>query len=270
MTVEFVTQPSVYVIGRLLPQSEAIEAFFADHGFSGEAVGVGAEGDAAVPSMQIPIEVGARNCYQSFDRGRPHSAHVRHLVSVGHGSTLEHCVWQVLLSGVSRSCGRELLRHRHLSPSELSQRYCDASRLRFVVPPKLLGDYEQWRGEVTEEYQLHLEGRRRFEKFWQHCEDAIAMYERLRPTGATKLDREAARSVLPECTETRIVFTGNARAYRGLFERRCHEAADAEIRRVCCVLFDLLAADCRDVFADYTKRPLPDGTFAVDTPHRGI
>lgn len=256
--IQFVTEPSVYVTGRLLPDGPEIRRFVDDHGFTGAAIL-----PAGTPPQEVPITVGSRTCYQSFDHGRPHAEHVRHLVEVMHGSCLEHCVWQVLLSGISRACGRELLRHRHLSPSELSQRYCDLTKTRFVVPPKLLPDLD-WplKGDQAA-------GARVF-AFRRAIQEAMQAYRTLLPEKSTKRDREAARSVLPECVETRVVFTANARAFRNLFERRCSEHADAEIRRVCCLLFGRLAADAPNVFADYTATPLPDGTFALMTPTRSV
>lgn len=246
--VQFVTEPSVYVTARLLPQFGEIDRFLDDHGFGGEKL-------LRADSVEVPITMGSRCCYQSFDAvGREHGDHVRHLVEVQHGSCLEHCVWQVLLSGVSRACGRELLRHRHLSPSELSQRYCDLRYCRFVVPPKLLPRFVV--GETG--------------TFVRACHDAAEAYAAMLPEKPTKKDREAARSVLPECVETRIVFTGNARAFRNCLERRCHSAADAEIRRVCNKLFNVLSEDAPNCFADYTKHDLGDGTFEIETKTRGV
>lgn len=266
--IQFVTQPSVYVTAKLLPQFDEIDRFLNEHEFGGESLLRDPQ------SVEVPITIGSRSCYQSWDAGREHSAHVRHLVEVQHGSCLEHCVWQVVLSGISRACGRELLRHRHLSPSELSQRYCDMRYARFVIPPRLLADYEVARRPLTgrESSKDHefWKSRYRFRLFSSQCEDAVWKYTQLLPEKPTKKDRETARAVLPECVETRIVFTGNSRAFRNLFERRCSDAADAEIRRVCCLLFERLEASAPSVFADYEKLDLHDGTFELKTPTRAV
>src|SRR5256886_12839397 len=47
-----------------------------------------------------------------------------------------------------------------------------------------------------------------------------------------KQARQAARAVLPNATETRIVVTGNYRAWRHFIAMRATEAADAAIREV--------------------------------------
>lgn len=41
---------------------------------------------------------------------------------------------------------------------------------------------------------------------------------------------EAARSVLPNAAEVKMVVTGNIRCWRDVIGKRYHEAADAEIR----------------------------------------
>lgn len=264
--IQFVTEPEVYIVSRLATDRKALRRFFQDRGFSGQ---VTAPDNA--PPAEVPITVGSRTCYQSFDAGREHAAHVKHLVDVGHGSCLEHAVYGVLLAGISRSCGRELLRHRHLSPSEMSQRYCDMSSTRFVIPPADLPDYWAWASQTPDTTDTdHLDAANRFMGYVDLCVHSLNCYRERVENSGRKTMREAARSRLLECVETRILFTGNLRAYRNLFEKRCSIHADAEIRRVCCKLFDLMSAECPNVFADYTRDALADGTFSVSTPQRSI
>jgi thymidylate synthase (FAD) len=45
-----------------------------------------------------------------------------------------------------------------------------------------------------------------------------------------KQAREAARAALPECTETRLLVSGNVRAWRDFIKLRNADGADAEIR----------------------------------------
>src|SRR5436189_6071029 len=47
-----------------------------------------------------------------------------------------------------------------------------------------------------------------------------------------KMAREAARSVLPNATEVKIVVSANARAWRTMLELRTSEGAELEIRRM--------------------------------------
>src|SRR5207247_3903474 len=55
-----------------------------------------------------------------------------------------------------------------------------------------------------------------------------------------KLARQAARSVLPNATETKIFVTGNARALRHFIELRGSEHAEVEIRRVAVAVLEIM------------------------------
>ena len=52
----------------------------------------------------------------------------------GHLSVIEHATAAFSISGVSRSCTHELVRHRHLSFSQVSQRYVPETDANFVEP----------------------------------------------------------------------------------------------------------------------------------------
>jgi thymidylate synthase ThyX len=89
-------------------------------------------------------------------------------------------------------------------------------------------------------------------------------------TNIRKAARGTARSVLPNCTETKIMVTANARAWRTGIEQRCSIAAEIEIRRVFGKIWELLVIAAPNLFNDYTKISLPDGTFELITPYTKI
>src|SRR4029077_16419028 len=70
------------------------------------------------------------------------AAYLQHIIDVGHGSVLEHAVWSFVITGVSRSFTHELIRHRHFSYSQLSQRYVDESESDFIEPDVIANDPE--------------------------------------------------------------------------------------------------------------------------------
>jgi len=82
-----------------------------------------------------------------------------------------------------------------------------------------------------------------------------------------KLARQAARSVLPNATETKIFVTGNVRALRHFVEMRGSEFADVEIRKLALGLLEIMRREAPSMFGDYTVDTLPDGTRAVRTSH---
>ena len=67
-----------------------------------------------------------------------------------------------------------------------------------------------------------------------------------------KMARQAARSVLPNATETKIFITGNARALRHFIELRGSEHADVEIRKVALAILGILGHEAPNLFGDYT------------------
>jgi thymidylate synthase (FAD) len=66
-----------------------------------------------------------------------------------------------------------------------------------------------------------------------------------------KLAREAARSVLPNATEVKIVVSANARAWRTMLELRCGDGAELEIRRMALACLRVLAREAPALFSDF-------------------
>jgi len=66
-----------------------------------------------------------------------------------------------------------------------------------------------------------------------------------------KMAREAARAVLPNATETKIVVTANARAWRTMLELRAGEGAELEIRRAAVAILRLLQCEALGFFSDF-------------------
>jgi len=89
-------------------------------------------------------------------------------------------------------------------------------------------------------------------------------------TTRRKLARQAARSVLPNATETKIFVTANARALRHFLEQRGNRHAEPEIRKLANVLLDVLVKESANLFGDYRREPLPDGTFEISTDFRKV
>ena len=82
-----------------------------------------------------------------------------------------------------------------------------------------------------------------------------------------KQARQAARAVLPNATETRIVVTGNYRAWRHFIAMRASEHADVEIRRLAIECLRQLVNVAPQVFSDFEISTLADGS-EVATVHR--
>jgi len=164
----------------------------------------------------------------------------------GDWSVLEHGCYSLLLEGVSRSLTHELVRHRAgFAYSQLSQRYVDESQASFVVPPALVGEAELeevWRAEIDGAQRAYVDLVERLMERYAWVADKVHR---------RKMAREAARAVLPNATETKIVVTGNARAWRTMLELRASEGAELEIRRLAIAVLRLLSAEAPGFFSDF-------------------
>jgi thymidylate synthase (FAD) len=217
-----------------------------------------------VEGGQALAEFAGRACYQSWNKPNPATAtnegYLRHILEVGHLSVLEHGTVTMYLSGVSRSLTHELVRHRHFSYSQLSQRYVP-ERDAAVVEPAVIAD----------DPELH-------EKFLAATDAALAAYADLLeglekkfadvPNGTLrrKQARQAARAVLPNAVETRIVVTGNYRAWRHFVAMRASEHADVEIRELAVACLRELQRVAPHVFDDFRISGLADGTAVAASP----
>ena len=81
-----------------------------------------------------------------------------------------------------------------------------------------------------------------------------------------KQARQAARAILPNATETRIVVTGNYRAWRHFIAMRATEHADVEIRQLAVECLRQLQREVANVFADFEIATLDDGTEIASSP----
>lgn len=186
-------------------------------------------------------EIAGRACYQSQHRPNPATAHndsyLRHILQVGHHSVLRHAVVGVYIQGVSRSLTHELIRHHvGIDFSQLSQRFVDDD-LGYVVPPA-------YRGDELAEAHLRVAWNQNVEDYRQ----LVAHGER---AGLSrKQAREAARAVLPNMTETKIVVTANIQAWRNFIEVRGSIHADAEIRELAIELLRQFKVEYPNLFQD--------------------
>jgi thymidylate synthase (FAD) len=257
--IRIIREPAVYLVGRQVVDASELDRFLADHGVSWQT-------DTEVAGEHL-TEVAGRLCYLSFAKPRPggNKAYLDHILEVGHGSVLEHAVWNFIFVGISRSLTHELVRHRAgFAYSMLSQRYVDESVAEYVEPDVIAADAELhrlWREAMAHSHQAYLQ---LVERLLDHYKDEPDR------TARRKLARQAARSVLPNATETKIFVSANARALRHFIEMRASRFAEVEIRKLAVQVLRLMQTEAPHIFADYELLPLPDGTFEAVTAHRKV
>jgi thymidylate synthase (FAD) len=193
-------------------------------------------------------EYAGRLCYMSQHNPikRSTAEYLENIKKQGHGSVLEHAVYVLLIEGISRSCSHELVRHRAgFGYSQLSQRYVDESHAAFVMPPAIIGDAKleaEWEKQVTEAQAAYVRAVEGLMERYAWVADKVHR---------RKMSREAARSVLPNATEVKIVVSGNARAWRTMLELRCGEGAELEIRRMAVACLRVLQHEAPSLFSDF-------------------
>jgi thymidylate synthase (FAD) len=213
---------------------------------------------------QALVEFAGRACYQSWDKPNPRTAtnagYLQHIIDVGHFSVLEHAGVSFYITGISRSCTHELIRHRHFSYSQLSQRYVPENESEVVLPPGIEDDpdLQQLFADAADA------SRAAYTELLSKLEDKLAGQPNA--TLRRKQARQAARAVLPNATETRIVVTGNYRAWRHFIAMRASEHADVEIRRLAIACLRSLIGVAPAVFADFEIATLADGSEVATSP----
>ena len=292
-----VFEPTVYLIGKQIVVRHELQKFLDKHKVSGWTTNAPSAGEELA-------EIGGRVCYMSFPKPRPggNLAYLEHIKEVGHGSVVEHATYTLLIEGISRSLTHEFVRHRHISPSQLSQRYVDAVDTEYVCPPDIaievkmaqlavyFTNYEK-DIESLMKYPDHLIGQYALKygikqtikaidigNAWINgCEHDSEQYEELTKylaekapahlvgTERRKYARQTARSVLPNATETKIQMTGNGRSWRNFIELRASRHADSEIRVLAGKVWEKLVEESPNLFGDYEKIILEDGTFELKT-----
>lgn len=196
-----------------------------------------------------------RACYRSWDKPNRRTAtnagYLRHVIEVGHLAVLEHASVTLYIRGVSRSVTHELVRHRHLSFSQLSARHV-INDPPFVVPDPVAEDD----GLATLFAEAASKARAAYDELIAGIEKRLAGTEGV---ARSKRARQAAQTLLPGARGTEIVVTGNLRAWRQVIAAHGSDASDDELRELVITCLERLRSVEPNAFADFVVTDLPDG-----------
>ena len=130
----------------------------------------------------------------------------------GHLSIVEHCNFNILVEGVSRSLTHQLVRHRHCTFSQQSQRYCKLdSGFEYIIPDSINNNEE-----LKEGFNIFM--------------DAVQKTYNVFINSGVKA--EDARAILPNACSTNIVMTCNLRELMHICNERLCTCAQKEIRQL--------------------------------------
>ncbi len=267
--VPYLHKPGIVVLARPSVQTAGLTGFL--QGFDPSLnFSEYTDDPTTLPDGAQLCKIAGQVCYMSFGRMRSMNTQAKryfdNLKSSGHGSVFEHANYSLLFYGISRSVTHELIRHRSgFGYSQLSQRYVGGRTLRFVERPEYQDDdflHNQFLLRIdraADEYATLTNRLLEMQKAGTSILSAEAK------TDLLKKVRQSARSVLPNETETVIVVTGNARAWRHVIEERASTHAEVEIRELAVRAFLCLYQTDPVLFDDYTIDQLSDGTYIVKT-----
>ena len=170
------------------------------------------------------------------------------LMKKAHLSVIEHASATFEISGVSRSCTHQLVRHRISRQSPSGETMYD-----YDLQPSISQESLRYVDVRNEEYirPLSCQAGEMRQRFDQHMRAAWELYCLLRERGVKKED---ARYVLPIAAASRLVLTMNFRAWLHFCEMRCSKHAQWEIRSVATEVLRQLHEQAPTVFGAMLKR----------------
>lgn len=173
----------------------------------------------ATPDPINTIAKIASICYDS-DPKNPLGL-VKHLYRNGHHSVFEHIYFTFKIEGISRACSHQLVRHRHCSFTQRSQRYCSEDGFGVVIPSTIA--------------KVDVKGG------YMGLVDTIAEnYEELQYIG---IPNEDARYVLPNACETSLYLSCNLRELIHVSNERLCMRTQWEIRELVKQMVSLVAPE---------------------------
>lgn len=160
------------------------------------------------------------NIYNSTDDEEKMLKLIERVIGSGHYSVIEHIQVTFAISNVSRACTHQLVRHRHMSFSQKSQRYVkEKGQFDYVIPPTIMRNeelkakFEAFMAEISEKYLEFTEA---------------------------GIPAEDARAILPNAAASSIVASLNLRELIHLANLRLCTRAQYEIRTMVKLMCDEL------------------------------
>lgn len=174
------------------------------------------------------LERAGRTCYKSEEKINENSAKifVKKIIEMGHETILEHEKVTVRII-CDRGVTHEIVRHRIVSYSQESTRYCNYGSGKFggeitVIEPCFWETKGAWHNIKDEDVPKKII----WKKAMKFAEES---YLELLKLGASP---QEARSVLPNSLKTEIAMTANLREWRHFFKLRCSSKAHPQMREI--------------------------------------
>ncbi len=245
-------EPEVFLVARPRLDYDQIAAYLREVG--GESWLERLDRGDLTGDAQNLAEFAGKMCYRSWEPGlNPNVKRVRddqaeyleNILSMAHGSVLEHVSFTFVLHNVSRVFSHEVVRHRPgTAISQESLRFVRLADIPFWFPEWALADEELMKRagtvlEQLEEFQHWMTGHFGLD------DEGVKMHEKKRKTSFM-------RRFAPDGVATGLVWTANVRTLRHTIEARTDLGAEEEIRLVFGKIGELMCREAPALFGDYT------------------
>lgn len=257
-------RPKVFLIGKTAVQTDETRAWLDDVGADQYQL------ENNVTSGEQLTQLAGKRCYMSFQPGlNPNIERVRtdmaafidNILKVGHGSVLEHVVYNFAIEHVSRVFTGEMNRHRAgMAISEGSMRYIRFDDIPWVQTEILRLENYQGDGPGMETLREKIRMTiALFNAAFSQDERNYRMFEsiwadELAPTSSFKQKKtltSLGRRIIGMGVATGGVWSGNLRALRHIFTMRCDAAAEEEILEVASLMLEKMREAEPLIFGDF-------------------
>ena len=237
------TEPEVYLIAEPHVNFDGLGDFLRECGYSEMA-------EMAKQDPAMIVELGGRMCFGSYKAFGKTKELVEHAVTLGHGSIFEHANFTFAITRCSRGFTHQMVRHRAgFAYSQESTHYIKYSdeTARFCIEPYA---YDTQDKKVIA-YMI--------------------LYDELKTEEQTKHNScGAARALLPNSIEAKILITANMRAWRHFCEERGNPHNTLEIRMVACKVLSILQKRAKVLVYGLELFEDADGRQSIKTSRKKI
>lgn len=254
-------EPRVFLIGKSTPDLVKIREWLTCIGADEYRIS-----DQVTAGEQL-VQLAGKRCYMSFQLGlNPNITRIRadmsdfidNILKVGHGSVLEHAVYNFALENVSRVFTAEMNRHRAgVAISEGSMRYIRFDDIPFWMPAMI-----QFHASDTEELTRKKAATQdAFRDVFYHVEkvygDLLTLWkDELAPDSPFKQKKQLTsmlRRIIPMGVASGGVWSLNLRALRHVFHMRCAAEAEDEMIIVASMMLERMMEAEPLFFKDFYK-----------------
>jgi len=259
-------KPKVYLVGYTNVNFDALKEYLKDTNqteFLQEIYKASAEG---LDPGEILCSFYAKACYASLTNKKNKNItktrsiydNIIGILDSGHGSVIEHCQLNFMITDCSRVFTHEMVRHRvGTAFSQTSGRYVRTDTLKVVIDPILEPAYD-----LVEEARLYLEG------WYKQIEERLEI-DKVKDFDTKKKLTSAMRRMLPNGQTNEIGISLNLRSLRHTIETRTSRHAEWEIQYIYNQIYKIVKKKYKAMFFD-AKEEEVDGLLEITFKNKKV